>query len=48
MATFTITLEGGKGFTCADDQYILDAAEEQGIDLPYSAALGLAALALEK
>lgn len=40
MATFTITLEGGKGFTCADDQYILDAAEEQGIDLPYSCRAG--------
>ena len=40
MATFTITVEGRKGFTCADDQYILDATEEQGIDLPYSCRAG--------
>ena len=40
MASFTITLEGGKSFSCADDQYILDAAEEQGIDLPYSCRAG--------
>ena len=31
MASFTITLEGGKSFSCSDDQYILDAAEEQGV-----------------
>ncbi|EAR18064.1 2Fe-2S iron-sulfur cluster-binding protein [Synechococcus sp. W2B2] len=40
MASFTITLEGGKSFSCADDQYILDAAEEQGVDLPYSCRAG--------
>jgi ferredoxin len=28
MATFTITLEDGRSFSCADDTYILDAAEE--------------------
>lgn len=40
MATFNITLEGGNSFTCADDQYILDAAEESGLDLPYSCRAG--------
>jgi ferredoxin len=40
MASYTITLKDGKSFTCADDQYILDAAEEQGIDLPYSCRAG--------
>ncbi len=40
MATFTITLESGETFSCADDAYILDAAEEQGIDLPYSCRAG--------
>jgi ferredoxin len=40
MATFTISLEDGRSFSCADDIYILDAAEEQGIDLPYSCRAG--------
>ncbi len=40
MASFTITLEGGKSFSCPDDTYILDAAEEQGLDLPYSCRAG--------
>lgn len=40
MATYTITIEGGQTFTCGDDTYILDAAEEQGIDLPYSCRAG--------
>ncbi|MFO7628268.1 MAG: 2Fe-2S iron-sulfur cluster-binding protein, partial [Prochlorococcaceae cyanobacterium] len=40
MATFTIQLEDGKSFSCADDAYILDAAEEQGVDLPYSCRAG--------
>ncbi len=40
MASFTITLEGGRSFDCPDDTYILDAAEEQGIELPYSCRAG--------
>lgn len=40
MATFSIEIEGGSSFSCSDDTYILDAAEEQGIDLPYSCRAG--------
>lgn len=40
MATYTITLESGETFACSDDAYILDAAEEQGVDLPYSCRAG--------
>lgn len=40
MALFTVTLDSGESFTCADDTYILDAADEQGIDLPYSCRAG--------
>ena len=40
MANYTITLKDGASFTCADDTYILDAAEEQVIDLPYSCRAG--------
>ena len=40
MTSYTITLEGGASFSCPDDTYILDAAEEQGIDLPYSCRAG--------
>lgn len=41
---FTITLQSPDGteqsFECPDDQYILDAADEAGIDLPYSCRAG--------
>ena len=43
MASYTITLQtsaGDQTITCEDDQYILDAAEEQGVDLPYSCRAG--------
>jgi ferredoxin len=36
MTTYTITLDSGETFACSDDNYILDAAEEQGVDLPCS------------
>jgi len=40
MATYSIQIEGGGSFDCADDTYILDAAEEAGVDLPYSCRAG--------
>lgn len=41
--SYTITLktpEGDQTITCEDDQYILDAAEEAGIDMPFSCRAG--------
>ena len=41
--THSITLktsEGEQTIECQDDQYILDAADEAGIDLPYSCRAG--------
>ena len=41
---FNVTLKSIDGieqsFQCLDDQYILDAADEAGIDLPYSCRAG--------
>ena len=40
MASYTISIEGGNSFECADDVYILDAADEAGVDLPSSCRAG--------
>ena len=40
---FSITLkttDGDQTISCEDDQYVLDAAEEAGVDLPYSCRAG--------
>jgi ferredoxin len=40
MATFKIKLTTGECFECSDTTYILEAAEEQGVELPYSCRAG--------
>ena len=40
MASFKISIEGGASFSFSDDVYILDAAEEAGVDMPYSCRAG--------
>ena len=44
MTSYSVTLRMSNGteetIECADDKYILDAAEEAGIDLPYSCRAG--------
>ena len=40
---YSITIKSSEGestIQCEDDQYILDAADEAGIDLPYSCRAG--------
>tara|TARA_X000001036_G_scaffold424383_1_gene449356 strand:- start:210 stop:506 length:297 start_codon:yes stop_codon:yes gene_type:complete len=44
MATYNVTIRSSDGtenvVSCDDDVYILDAADEAGLDLPYSCRAG--------
>jgi len=52
MASYSITLQSPDGtenkFECAEDQYILEAAEDEGMDLPSSCRAGACSACLGK